>query len=224
MTEHPTPAWRVEPGLLDYAAGVAAMEARAEAVARGEARELIWLVEHASVYTAGTSADPAEHVGRPDIPLVRTGRGGRHTWHGPGQRVVYPVLNLGARRRDVRGYVAALEGWAVGALARLGVAAFTIAGDTGIWVREGGTVAKIGAIGVRIRRWVAFHGMALNVSPDLAAYSGIVPCGIADRGVTSLAALGVAADMAALDAALAAGREAFLHSISDAGEMMYQDA
>lgn len=196
--------WSIAPGLTDYGVAVASMEARADAIARGEAPELIWLVEHPPVYTAGTSAAAGEHVGGFGIPVVATGRGGRFTYHGPGQRVIYAMLDLNRRGRDVRRFVAGLEAWGIAALARLGVEAFTLPGDTGIWTRVDRDTAKIGAIGIRLRRWVSFHGMAINVAPDLAHFGGIIPCGIADRGVTSLSALGIAADMPMLDAALKA--------------------
>lgn len=191
------PEWRVEPGLLDYPAAVAAMEARAAAIREGTASELVWLVEHPPLYTAGTSAQPADLIDPDRFPVYRTGRGGRHTYHGPGQRTVYVLLDLDARGRDVRCYVAALEKWVIAALAELGVAAHVVPGKIGVWVGD----AKIGAIGVRVRRWVSYHGLAVNVAPDLTHFSGIVPCGLTDP-VTSLAALGIAADMAALDNAL----------------------
>lgn len=197
--------WRVEHGISPYAETVAAMEARAAAVGEGRANELIWLVEHPATYTAGTSAAADEHLGRPDIPVVPVGRGGRYTYHGPGQRVVYPIIDLARRGRDVRAYVHALEQWIIDALAALGVEAFRT-GDTGVWTDTPVGPAKIAAIGVRVRRWVAFHGFAVNVAPDLDHFAGIVPCGIADRGVTSLAAIGNTATMADLDAALAATR------------------
>ncbi len=201
--------WRVEPGLTPYPDAVATMEARAAAVADGNATELIWLVEHPPLYTAGTSADPAELLDPERFPVFASGRGGRYTYHGPGQRVVYVVADLNARGRDLRAYVASLEAWAVAALAALGVTAFTLPGKIGVWVATPGGDAKIGAIGVRVRRWVTFHGVALNVAPDLAHFAGIVPCGLSEP-VTSLAALGVAADRMALDRALAATIPALL--------------
>jgi lipoyl(octanoyl) transferase len=191
------PEWRVEPGLLDYPAAVAAMEARAAAIREGTAPELVWLVEHPPLYTAGTSAQPADLIDPTRFPVYRSGRGGRYTYHGPGQRTVYVLLDLDARGRDIRCYVAALEKWVIAALAELGVAAHVVPGKIGVWVGA----AKIGAIGVRVRRWVSYHGLAVNVAPDLTHFSGIVPCGLTDP-VTSLAALGIAADMAALDKAL----------------------
>jgi lipoyl(octanoyl) transferase len=193
------PEWRIEPGLADYAATVAAMEARAEAVRAGTAPELVWLLQHPPLYTAGTSAREDELLAPGALPVFRAGRGGRWTWHGPGQRIAYLVLDLQARRLGVHDFVARIEAWVVAALARLGVAAGTVPGKTGVWVNG----AKIAAIGVRVRRWVSFHGVAINVAPDLAHYAGIVPCGLSDP-VTSLERLGVRAGLAELDVALAA--------------------
>ncbi|WP_445193759.1 lipoyl(octanoyl) transferase LipB [Sphingomonas sp. Tas61C01] len=205
--------WRVSPGLAPYGETLAAMEARAAAVLAGTERELGWLLEHPPVYTAGTSADPAELVD-PRFPVIATGRGGRYTYHGPGQRVGYMMLNLDRRGRDVRAYVHALEGWVIAALARLGVAAFRADGRVGIWTLDQGREAKIGAIGVRVRRWVTLHGFAVNVDPDLAHFGGIVPCGLPDFPVTSLAALGIDATLATFDAALAFTAQAFLDTLS----------
>ena len=213
----PTPLpgveWRVTPGLVPYAQALADMEARATAVGAGLAPELAWLLEHPPVYTAGTSADPAELLD-PRFPVVATGRGGRHTYHGPGQRVGYMVLDLTARGRDVRSYVHALEDWIIAALALLGVNAFSVDGRVGIWTRDGGTEAKIGAIGVRVRRWITLHGFAVNVAPDLSHFAGIVPCGLPGYPVTSLAALGREADLAQFDAALAATAGGFAQTLS----------
>lgn len=203
-------AWRIEPGLLDYPAAVAAMEARADAIRGGTAGELIWLVEHPPLYTAGTSADAAELLDPGTLPVFRAGRGGRHTWHGPGQRVVYVMLDLDRRGRDLRRFVGALEAWVVAVLADFEVAAYTVPGRIGVWTAASAGEAKIAAIGVRVRRWVSFHGLAINVAPDLAGFAGIVPCGIADRGVTSLAAMGRGATIADIDAALAVRFRAFL--------------
>lgn len=206
--------WRVTPGLTDYAAALAEMEARAAAVAAGEARELVWLLEHPPVYTAGTSADPAELVD-PRFPVVPAGRGGRYTYHGPGQRVGYLVLDLNRRGRDVRCFVHAVEGWVMAALARLGIAAFRAPGRIGIWTLDpAGREAKIGAIGIRVRRWVTLHGFSVNLAPDLSHFGGIVPCGIADYPVTSAAALGMGCTRETFDDALAFTREAFLRSLS----------
>jgi lipoyl(octanoyl) transferase len=194
------PEWRIEAGLTDYAEAVAAMEVRVAAIRAGTAGELVWLVEHPPLYTAGTSARPEELLDPSALPVHRSGRGGRWTWHGPGQRVAYVMLDLAARQLGVHAFVARVEAWVIAALARLGVASHTVPGKTGVWV-EG---AKLAAIGVRVRRWVSFHGVAINVSPDLRHYAGIVPCGLSDP-VTSLERLGVCASMASLDAALSAG-------------------
>ena len=205
--------WRVSAGTTPYADALAAMEARAAAVRDDGARELVWLLEHPPVYTAGTSADPAELLD-PRFPVVTAGRGGRYTYHGPGQRVGYPVLDLARRGRDVRAYVHALEGWVIAALARLGVEAFRAEGRIGIWTLDRGREAKIGAIGVRVRRWVTLHGFSVNVDPALSHFAGIVPCGLADHGVTSLAALGVRCDLATFDDALALSAQPFLYTLS----------
>ena len=204
------PEWRVSPGLTPYPDALAEMEARNQAIERGEAGELLWLLEHPPLYTAGTSADPAELLSQ-QFPVFDTGRGGRYTYHGPGQRVGYVLLDLRQRGKDVRCFVHAVEGWVIAALADLGVPARRAEGRVGIWTDNRlGQEAKIGAIGVRVRRWVTMHGFAVNVDPDLAHFGGIVPCGIAEYPVTSLADLGIAASMADLDAALAAHADAFL--------------
>jgi lipoyl(octanoyl) transferase len=210
--------WRIAPEPVPYEAAVAVMEARAAAVAAGTARELVWLLEHPPVYTGGTSADPAELLD-PRFPVVKTGRGGRYTYHGPGQRIGYVVLDLDKRGRDVRHFVHALEGWVIAALADIGIAAFRAPGRIGIWtmapVPGGGAVeAKIGAIGVRVRRWVTLHGFSVNLSPDLSHFGGIVPCGIAEYPVTSSESLGKATDLSTFDAALAATFPAFLQTLS----------
>ena len=211
--------WRVSPGLTDYREALAEMEARAAAVAAGEARELIWLLEHPPVYTAGTSADPAELID-PRFPVVPAGRGGRYTYHGPGQRVGYLVLNLNARGRDVRCFVHAVEGWVIAALATFGIEAFRAPGRIGIWTLDGaGREAKIGAIGVRVRKWVTLHGFSVNLSPDLAHFGGIVPCGIAEHPVTSASALGQVIALETFDAALALTRDAFLEGLACHGEI-----
>jgi lipoyl(octanoyl) transferase len=206
-------AWEVTPGLTDFAQALAQMDARAAAVADGEAAERIWLIEHPPLYTAGTSARPADLI-ESRFPVHVAGRGGQYTYHGPGQRIVYLSLDLGRRGRDIRRFVAALEDWAIAALADLGVEGWTAQGRIGIWTRgPDGAEAKIGALGIRVRKWVTLHGLALNVAPDLSHYGGIVPCGISELGVTSLAALGIGADMATLDAALRAHAPAFLAAI-----------
>jgi lipoyl(octanoyl) transferase len=210
----PAVEWVIAAGLTDYATALVEMETRAEAIAAGRADERVWLVEHPPLYTAGTSAKATDLLDA-RFPVYRAGRGGQYTYHGPGQRVVYVMLNLNRRRPDVRAFVGALESWLVDALARLGIAGGPRADRVGVWVERsdkprgiGGGMAedKIAAIGVRVRRWVTFHGVALNVAPDLAHFSGIVPCGIADAhyGVTSLRDLGLDATMADADAALRA--------------------
>jgi lipoyl(octanoyl) transferase len=209
-------AWRIEPGLLDYAAALADMDARAEDIAAGTARERIWLVEHPPLYTAGTSAQAVDLIDA-RFPVHATGRGGQYTYHGPGQRIVYLNIDLSRRGRDVRRFVQALEGWMIAALADLGVRCWTAPGRVGVWTHgPDGREAKIGAIGVRVRKWVTLHGLSINVAPDLSHYGGIVPCGIADFGVTSLADLGKSDDMATLDAALAFHAPDFLSAIEAA--------
>lgn len=179
------------------------MAARAEAIRDGTADELIWLVEHPPLYTAGTSAAFAELLDPGPFPVFESGRGGRYTYHGPGQRVVYAMLDLNRRGRDLRAYVAALEQWIVAALEKLDVAAFIAPGRIGVWVATPTGEAKVAAIGVRVRRWVSSHGFAINVAPDLRHFGGIVPCGLDGFAVTSLAALGHIADFISLDVALA---------------------
>ena len=210
--------WRVTPGLTDYAAALAEMTARADAVMRGEARELIWLLQHPPVYTAGTSADPAELLD-PRFPVVVAGRGGRYTYHGPGQRIGYLVLDLNRRGRDVRCFVHAVEGWVIDALAIVGVAAWRAEGRIGIWTRDAaGREAKIGAIGVRVRRWVTLHGFSVNVAPNLAHFGGIVPCGLPDHPVTSLAALSHETSLETFDRALALSSDRFLNALVRAAQ------
>jgi lipoyl(octanoyl) transferase len=183
------------------------MEARVAAIARGEAAECVWLLEHPPIYTAGTSADVSELLAPARFPVFRTGRGGRFTYHGPGQRVAYVMLDLSARGRDVRAFVTSLEDWLIATLACLGVASERHSGQIGIFVRG----AKIASIGVRVRRWVTLHGVSLNVDPELEHFSGIVPCGLKDVPVTSLAALGAETDMDKVDQAL---RVAFAETFS----------
>ncbi|ODU71915.1 MAG: lipoate-protein ligase B [Novosphingobium sp. SCN 66-18] len=206
---------RVESAPVPYRVALEAMAARNAAIAEGTASELIWLLEHPPVYTAGTSADPAELLD-PRFEVVEAGRGGRYTYHGPGQRVGYILLDLRKRARDVRGFVHALEGWVIDTLADFGVAGRRAEGRIGIWVdgpeRNGlpGGEAKIGAIGVRIRRWVTMHGFSVNLSPDLAHFGGIVPCGIEEFGVTSMKDLGLEVAPEAWDRALLARAGDFL--------------
>lgn len=205
--------WQVSPGLTDYEAAVRDMEARAEAIAAGAARERIWLLEHAPLYSAGTSADPSELIDA-RFPVHKTGRGGRYTYHGPGQRVGYVQLDLGARGRDVRCFVHQLEAWLIAALADLGVAARAIDGRVGIWTDFQGREVKIGAIGVRVRRWVTMHGFSLNIDPDLDHFNGIIPCGLSEFPVASLASIGNKASVRALDHALFTHMPAFLSAIT----------
>jgi lipoyl(octanoyl) transferase len=192
----PTPiGWQIQPGLVAYPEAVRFMEQRVEAIAEGRAPELVWLVEHPPIYTAGTSAKDDDLLDA-RFPVFRAGRGGQFTYHGPGQRVAYVMLDLRRRHSDVRRFIRSLEEWLILTLARLGIEGERREGRVGIWVvRPDGGEDKIAAIGVRVRHWVTFHGVALNVSPDLAHFDGIVPCGIRDHGVTSLAALGVRASM-----------------------------
>ncbi len=204
--------WHAETGLLEYPATLAAMEARANAIALGEARELVWLLEHPPLYTAGTSADPSELLD-PRFPVYTAGRGGRYTYHGPGQRIGYVMIDLNKRGRDIRCFVDALEGWVIAALAVLGVESWRAPGRIGIWTHDGGKEAKIGAIGVRVRRWVSFHGFSINLDPDLAHFGGIVPCGLPDFPVTSLAKLGFATKRDALDSALFQTFKGFLAAL-----------
>jgi lipoyl(octanoyl) transferase len=194
--------WRRSLAPVGYREALAEQEPRNAAIAAGEARELIWLLEHPPVYTAGTSASASDLLD-PRFEVVQTGRGGRYTYHGPGQRVGYVLLDLGKRGRDVRCFVHALEGWVIASLADFGVESWRAEGRVGIWTRDlDGSEAKIGAIGVRIRRWVTMHGFAVNIAPDLTHFGGIVPCGIAEFGVTSLAKLGIEVAPEAWDEAL----------------------
>ncbi|MGH6787733.1 MAG: lipoyl(octanoyl) transferase LipB [Novosphingobium sp.] len=198
---------------VDYRAALEAMAQRNAGIGAGDARELVWLLEHPPVYTAGTSAAPSELLD-PRFEVVEAGRGGRYTYHGPGQRVGYVLLDLRNRARDVRGFVHALEGWVIATLGDFGVEAWRAEGRIGIWTRDvGAGEAKIGAIGVRIRRWVTMHGFAVNLDPDLSHFAGIVPCGIADHGVTSLARLGVSVSPDQWDEALLARVGDFLAAL-----------
>ena len=199
--------WKIDEGLTEYGPAVAAMEARVAAIRAGTAPEQVWLLEHPALYTAGTSAR-IEDLLRPDrFPVHRTGRGGQYTYHGPGQRVAYVMLDLKARGGDLRRYVHDLEEWAIRTLASFNIRGERRPGRIGIWVdRGGGREDKIAAVGVRVRRWVSYHGIAVNLDPDLSHFDGIVPCGIAEPklGVTSLHDLGIPASMAELDSALIA--------------------
>jgi lipoyl(octanoyl) transferase len=207
--------WRVSDGLIPYPDALAEMEARAAAVRSGTAKELVWLLEHPPLFTAGTSADPAELFNPMGFPVFEAGRGGRYTYHGPGQRVGYLVLDLEKRGRDIRCFVHSLEGWMIAALGQLGVEARREPGRIGIWTGSGAAEAKIGAIGVRVRRWVTMHGFSINVAPDLAHFGGIVPCGIAEYGVTSLERLGLDPSMKQLDKALEQSFPTFLNDLSN---------
>ena len=213
----PPVEWAVAAGFVGYERAVAEMEARAEAIAAGGARERIWLLEHPPLYTAGTSAKPQD-LRDPRFPVFQTGRGGQYTYHGPGQRVVYVMLDLKRRRQDLRADVGALEAWLIDTLAVFGVSGETRGDRVGVWVARpdkppgaDGTPAedKIAAIGVRVRRWASFHGLALNVAPNLSHFSGITPCGIREAhfGVTSLSDLGREASLRDVDAALRTGFE-----------------
>lgn len=208
--------WRVSPGLTDYQTALTEMNARAEGVRAGSARELVWLLQHPPLFTAGTSADPAELFNPQGFPVHEAGRGGRYTYHGPGQRVGYLVLDLEKRGRDVRRFVHSLEGWMIAALAELGVEARRAEGRIGIWVDVGETEAKVGAIGVRVRRWTTTHGFAINVDPELSHFSGIVPCGIAQFPVTSLSAIGLGNAGDHLDLALRHEFADFLRALNGA--------
>lgn len=205
--------WRVSPGLTPYPDALLAMAERAESIRAGTAPELVWLLEHPPLYTAGTSADPAELFNPLGFPVYAAGRGGRYTYHGPGQRVGYVLIDLDRRGRDVRRFVHALEGWVIGALAELGVAARRAPGRIGIWVDRNGAEAKVGALGLRVRRWVTMHGFSVNLAPELSHFSGIVPCGIADFPVTSLDEMGIRDVQPRFDLALRRRLDEFLFSL-----------
>lgn len=213
QTPAPPVEWRVEPGITDYMQALHFMEERAAMIREDKAGELIWLVEHPPLYTAGTSAEIKDLITPDRFPVYQAGRGGEYTYHGPGQRVVYVMLDLKRRQEDIRAFVAALEEWIIRALARFNIKAERREDRVGVWVvrpdrvpSSDGSPAedKIAAIGIRLKKWVSYHGIAINVEPDLTHYSGIVPCGIADHGVTSLVDLGLPVTMDDLDIALAA--------------------
>lgn len=222
----PMTDWIISDAPVAYPEALAAMEARVAAIHAGTAPEAVWLLEHPPLYTAGTSADPADLTDPDRFPVFTAGRGGQYTYHGPGQRVVYVMLDLGRRGRDVRAFVAALEGWVIDVLAAFGVRGEIRDGRVGVWVTRpekppgpGGAPAedKVAAIGIRLRRWISFHGLSINVEPDLAHFDGIVPCGIRDHGVTSLVDLGLPVTMEDVDLALRRGFEARfgpVHAIS----------
>ena len=214
MSETGDIEWRVSEGLVPYPEALAFMEDRAAAIRAGSAPECVWLLEHAPLFTAGTSADPAELSNPLGFPVFEAGRGGRYTYHGPGQRVAYVMLDLEKRGRDIRRYVHGLEGWIISTLGQLGVAAHRAPGRIGIWVGTGPAEAKIAALGVRVKRWVTMHGIAINADPDLEHFGGIVPCGIADFGVTSLAALGRPTPLNMIDVALRGEFPGFLNNLT----------
>lgn len=210
-TDGPAVEWRIEPGLTDYETALSVMESRAAAIRDEGARELVWLVEHPPLYTAGTSADPKDLIQPDRFPVHAAGRGGEYTYHGPGQRVAYFMLDLKRRREDVRAFVAALEAVIIESLASFNVKGERREDRVGVWVvrperpplPDGNPAEdKIAAIGIRLRRWVSFHGIAVNVEPDLAHFGGIVPCGISGYGVTSLVDLGLPITMTDYDVAL----------------------
>lgn len=208
--------WRVSDAPVAYEEALRFMEERAAAIREGTAVECIWLLEHPPLFTAGTSADPSELLNPLDFPVHEAGRGGRYTYHGPGQRVGYVMLDLEKRGKDIRRFVHSLEGWMIAALGELGIKAHRAPGRIGIWVGEGSGEAKIGALGVRVKRWVTLHGFAINVAPDLSHFGGIVPCGIYDFGVTSLAELGKQMPLTRVDAALKWSFLPFLKSLERA--------
>jgi lipoyl(octanoyl) transferase len=207
--------WRESEGPVPYEEALAFMEQRAAAIRQGSARECVWLLEHPPVFTAGTSADPAELLNPQHFPVFDAGRGGRYTYHGPGQRVGYVMLDLEKRGKDIRRFVHGLEQWMIDTLGEFGVAAHRAEGRIGIWVGNGPGEAKIGALGVRVKRWVTLHGFSLNVAPDLSHFGGIVPCGIAEYGVTSLAELGKQIPLKSVDAALKRSFLPFLNGLKE---------
>lgn len=213
--------WAVSPRPVAYPDAAAAMEARAAAIAEGRAGELVWLLEHPPLYTAGVSARPGDLLDAGRFPVFESGRGGQFTYHGPGQRVAYVMLDLSRRQKEVRAFVAALETWVIGALDRLDVTGEVRPGRVGVWVErhtpgEPAREEKIAAIGVKLRKWVSFHGISLNVAPDLDHFSGIVPCGISGHGVTSLADLGLGVTMAEADSALKAAFQTVFGAMEEA--------
>ncbi len=211
--------WAVSSGYVDYEPAVAAMEARVAAIAAGEAEEVVWLLEHPPLYTAGVSARDDDLLAPDRFPVHQTGRGGQFTYHGPGQRVAYVLLDLNRRGKDVRAFVHGLEDWIIGALDQFGVEAGMREGRVGVWVERKGAgwsrEDKIAAIGVKVRKWVSFHGISLNVEPDLDHFGGIVPCGITEHGVTSLVDLGVLATMDEADGALKASFQRVFGPVQD---------
>jgi len=216
MTDISALDWQRDSELVPYARALEAMDVRNRAIAAGEAREQAWLLEHPPVYTAGTSADVSELVD-PRFEVIEAGRGGRYTYHGPGQRVGYLLLDLGKRGKDVRCFVHSIEGWVIDTLSDFGVEAWRAEGRVGIWTKDiDGREAKIGAIGVRVRRWVTMHGFSVNLDPDLSHFNGIIPCGIEEFGVTSLARLGKSVTNAQWDDALISRAPQFLGALETA--------
>jgi lipoyl(octanoyl) transferase len=200
---HPAPVrWEVAPAPVPYPEALARMDVEAASIADGTSPELVWLLEHPPLYTAGTSANPADLVAPERFPVFETGRGGQYTYHGPGQRVGYVMLDLRKRGNDVRAFVAGLEQWIIDTLADLGITGERREDRVGVWVRDGAGENKIAALGIRVRRGVSMHGISINVAPDLEHFSGIVPCGVTEHGVTSVAAMRGQASMAEVDAAL----------------------
>ena len=219
-TDDAPAGWAVSRGLVGYAEAVEAMETRAAAIAEGRAGELVWLLEHPPLYTAGVSAKDADLLDPERFPVFRSGRGGQFTYHGPGQRVAYVMLDLTRRAKDVRAFVSALEAWIIETLAAFNVNGEVRPGRVGVWVERKGPgwarEDKIAAIGVKLRKWVSFHGIALNVEPDLSHFSGIVPCGVTEHGVTSLVDLGLPVTMDEADAALKAAFVKVFGAVEDA--------
>ena len=194
--------WRVSPGLVPYEEAIALMEKRVGDILEGSAEEMVWLLEHPSLYTAGSSAKKDDLLDAARLPVYETGRGGQYTYHGPGQRVAYVMIDLTKRNRDVRAFVAALEQWIIDTLNVFGIVSERRRGRVGIWVNHKGQDQKIAALGIRLRRWISFHGIAINVNPDLSHFQGIVPCGLSQYGVTSCEVLGVTVSLAELDEVL----------------------
>jgi lipoyl(octanoyl) transferase len=205
--------WLTSDSPVPYEEALTFMERRAAAIRNGTAPECVWLLEHPPLFTAGTSADPAELFNPLGFPVYEAGRGGRYTYHGPGQRVGYVMLDLEKRGKDIRRFVHALEGWMIDTLGEIGISAHRADGRIGIWAGEGANEKKIGALGVRVKRWVTLHGFSLNVAPDLSHFGGIVPCGIAEFGVTSIDKLGKQIPLMRVDAALKRSFASFLKAL-----------
>jgi lipoyl(octanoyl) transferase len=194
--------WETSAGLVDFETAVTRMDLEVENIARNGAKELVWLLQHPPLYTAGTSANPQDLVSPNRFPIHTTGRGGQYTYHGPGQRIAYVMLDLKKRSNDVRAFVAGLEQWIISTLNEFGIVGERREDRVGVWVRHGAAESKIAALGIRVRHGISLHGISINLNPDLEHFSGIVPCGVTQHGVTSFAALGNTAEMADLDAAL----------------------